>query len=289
MTNLSAAEILERAWISFQLDVAAMRGAIGPLYQAAVDARRHHTFYEGNGPEGSAVVAIMRPTPDVRNGVPDVQSITNGGSYVARLVSVMTASVILIYYDAAIQKLARELGEPTGSEMQAGDAFATTGGTDPVKASTLIWAGANNVRHVDEWFATAKSYSAPQTRREIALRETQNRSMEPLAAVLGCQLPITDNAAFEVLHLLTEVSPTEGRFDRLELHLLRIGQDLVHRAGLINAPIGVTIAGQKPYAALTDAERARLMISDGTARAASSLPDTGRLESVRPIEPYPHS
>lgn len=56
--------------------------------------------------------------------------------------------------------------------------------------------------------------------------------MVSLTRVFGCPLPITENVAFEAFQVLTEESEERGSFDRMELHLLRIGQDLIHRAGL---------------------------------------------------------
>jgi hypothetical protein len=69
----------------------------------------------------------------------------------------------------------------------------------------------------------------------------------------------------------------------MELHLLRIGQDLAHRAGLLNAPIGVTVTERLPLDVVLVQFPQNYVDSDGFGRAASSLPDTGRLGNVRPL------
>ncbi|HEV2738949.1 MAG TPA: hypothetical protein VGU66_10255, partial [Candidatus Elarobacter sp.] len=275
---------LEQQWVTFQFDVAGLRGAIGPLYQVTANARRSHTFYPGQAPDPRVVRAVMGPTPGERNGVPDASLITSGGTYVARILSVVAAGVILIFLDTAIQDFARRIGQPTGKDMQSGDDIPTTTGRLPEKASTIIWAAANSVRHVDEWFATADAYRNALSRDDVRLRDRQNSSMQPLAAVLGCALPITENVAFEVFQVLTEVDETSGTFDRLERHVLRVGQELIQRAGLANAPIGVTITEICSLDAIATEPSQNVMMSDGVARAASSLPDTGRLGSVRPLK-----
>jgi hypothetical protein len=280
---LCSKDELERAWIKFQLNVAAIRPTIGPLCNIAFEARRGHTFYPGAAPQDLGVRAVMMATPGERNGIPDAFNAATNGSYAARTISVVAASVILIWLDSAIQNLARDLNQPSAAEMLAGDDIAGEPGQAPVKASTLLWAAGNNVRHVDEWFATASSYKNPQSPDDNRLRQRQDRSMKPLAAVLGCSLPITENVAFEVFQVLTAESETQGSFDRLELHILRVGQDLVQRSGLTGAPIGVTVTETRHRDDLGEEDRRNIVISDGIARAASSLPDTGRLESVRPL------
>lgn len=278
------AEQLERIWVKYQLDVASIRSAMGPLYNIAANARRGHTFYPGQGPNSTVPCAVMGATVGVPNDVPDALSESFDGVYAARTLSVMTASILLIWFDSAIQDIARLLSQPRGLAMNAGDNVRVPAGAPAVKASTLIWAAANAVRHVDEWFATTNEYRNPQTKRDVERKEMQDRSMVPLATVFGCVLPITENVAFEVFQVLSEESEERGSFDRMELHLLRIGQDLVHRAGLPNAPIGVTVTGRLPLGVVLAQFPQNYTESDGFGRAASSLPDTGRLGNVRPLD-----
>jgi hypothetical protein len=107
--------------------------------------------------------------------------------------------------------------------------------------------------------------------------------MEPIERVLGCGLPITENVAFEVFLLLTEYDDGQGSYDRLELHVLRIGQDLVRRAGLTSAPIGVVVREVLTAEQVKHVPSERLVMSDGIARTASSLPTTDRLGELHPI------
>lgn len=109
--------------------------------------------------------------------------------------------------------------------------------------------------------------------------------MEPLATVLGCSTPITENAAFEALQHLLAVSDTHGEYARLELHVLRIGKDLVQRSGLANAPIGVSVTGYHDASVLDSARPEDVVITDGTMRAASSLPGSPWLGKVGPATP----
>jgi hypothetical protein len=183
------AEQLERIWVKYQLDIASIRSAIGPLYNIAANARRGHTFYPGQGPNPTVPRAVMGATLGAPNGVPDALSESIDGVYVARTLSVMTASILLIWFDSAIQDIARRLSQPRGVGMNAGDDVGVPAGQPAVKASTLIWAAANAVRHVDEWFATANEYRNSQTKRDVERKKMQDRSMLPLATVFGCALP----------------------------------------------------------------------------------------------------
>jgi hypothetical protein len=164
MTDSERLEHLERLWIRFQFDVAGIRGVMGPLYQAAMTARRHHTFYPGDQPEQKFVRAEMRTTPDVPNGVPDGHALSSGDVYGARVASVASASTILITFDTAIQEFAGYLRAGKGANMQAGDRIYDASRSHSEAASTLIWAGANNVRHVDEWHRSAEAYANPVRR-----------------------------------------------------------------------------------------------------------------------------
>lgn len=275
---------LERVWVRYQLDIASIRSAIGPLYNLAANARRAHTFYPGQGPTPTVARALMGATVGAPNGVPDALSESVEGVFAARTLSVMTASILLIWFDSAIQEVARRLSQPRGLAMNAGDDMRVPAGQPAVKASTLIWAAANAVRHVDEWFATSSEYKNPQTAADHERKNMQDRSMIPLATVFGCPLPITENVAFEAFQLLAEESEERGSFNRMELHLLRIGQDLVHRAGLPNAPIGVTVTERLPLDVVLAHFPQHYTESDGIGRAASSLPDTGHLGNVRPFD-----
>ena len=277
---------LEQQWIKFQFDIAGLRGVLGPMYQAAVDARRAHTFHYGDQPGTRIVRAMMQAAPGEPNGVPDGHAIMTGATYGARVTSVMAASLILMTFDTAIQEFAGRLGAALGANMNSGDLTSGASNDLSERSSTLIWAAANNIRHVEEWNRTAMAYRSPLTQGDRRLREMQNRSMEPLARVIGCALPIVDNVAFEVFQLLTEGPPLQGSYDRLELHVLRIGQDLVTRAGLTNAQIGVTITETLPSETIATIRAEDLTISDGVAKTASSLPDTERLANLRPaLEP----
>jgi hypothetical protein len=227
---------LEQLWIKYQFNIAGLRGTLGPLFNVAFHARQAHTFNIGEGPETRAVHATMGPSPGEPNGIPDGHAVMTGPTYGARAASVMAASTILMTFDSAIQELATRLGSGRGANMQVGDRIANLARTLSEPASTLIWAAVNNIRHVDEWHASAATYSDPRSQGDIDLRERQNRSMVPLANVLGCKLPITDNIAFEVLQLLAELPNDQGSYDRVELHVLRIGQDAVQRAGLTGHP-----------------------------------------------------
>lgn len=287
MTANLSPKRLEQLWIRFQFDIAGVRGVLGPMYQAAVDARRAHTFHVGSQPQTKALRAIMTATPGEPNGVPDGYAIMTGLTYGARVASVSTASVVIMTLDTAIQGFAGQLTAGQGANMLAGDLIFNASGNASERASTLIWATANNARHVDEWFRTAFAYKDPRSKEDIRLREMQNRSMEPLAHVLGCELPITDNVAFEIMQLLSEFAPNQGSYDRIELHALRIGQDLIHRTGLTNAPIGVTIKDALRPEVLVSVAPEDLIVSDGIARTASSLPTTERLAELTPIDDLP--
>jgi len=283
-----SAKELEQAWIGFQFDIAGIRGTLGPMYQVSIDARRAHTFYVGSEPEGVLLRAVMGPTPGEPNGIPDGNSQMSGGTYGARAASVAAAEVIIMTLNGAIQKFAIDLGGGQGANINAGDFIFDKTGTKKERASTLVWAASNNIRHVDEWYRYADAYKAPTSKKDNDRRTQQNQSMEPLANVLGCALPITDNIAFEVLQLLTEFEQDKGSFDRLELHVLRIGQDLIQQAGLTPAPIGVTILGTASPADIAKFSPEDVTISDGIGRTASSLPDTERIVNLKPTtEPPP--
>lgn len=278
---------LEQSWISFQFVIAACRPTLGPLYDAALKGRSMHTFYPDSAPRTLLVRAVEGITAGAPNGVPDAFFITTSGSYAARQTSVLAASAIILHLDSAIQKLAVDLGQANGLGMMAGEEMLNSG-ESPVKASTLIWAGANNVRHVDEWYEWRRSYTNPRTKVEREKREQHRRSMEPIAAVLGISTPITENAAFEVFQRLVAVNETRGEYDRLELHILKIGQELIARAGYLDPIIGVTVneyvdAGER---GLVPSEH--LHVSDGVMRAASALPDSDRLGSVAPMSAVAH-
>jgi len=276
---------LERLWVRYQLDVAALRPALGPLYNAAGEGRRAHTFFVGQEPPDLGFSAAMGPTVEHPNGVPDIFAMITGGSYSGRIVSVAAASAILILLDSAIQEFARALRADSGADMDAGDDIAAADvATPPVKASTFIWAGANNVRHIAEWSTSASTFLNPKTAEDRRLRERQENSMAPLAAVLGCGLPITENVAYEVFHYLVMLDETHGSFDRLERHVLCIGQDLAQRAGLAGAPIGVTLTEVVPTATIKAGyPPGDLLMSDGIARAASSIEVAHRVLNVRPL------
>jgi len=275
---------LEQLWINFQFEIAAARGTFGPMYQASVDARKAHTFYVGTQPEALMLRSVMEPTSDQPNGVPDGHALASGGTFGARFASVATAQVIIIALDSVIQEFARRLGAGQGSNMHAGDLIWNKQKDKSERASTLIWAAANNVRHVDEWFAFAATYRRPTSQEDIRMRDRQNRSMEPLANVLGVALPITENVSYEVFQLLTEVSDDKGTYDGLERHMLRIGQDLIHRAGLTGAPIGVKVLETVPSERIASIRPEDIIISDGMGRTASSLA-TDRLLDVTPASP----
>ncbi len=277
---------LEQLWITYQFNIAGLRGSLGPLFNVAFHARQAHTFYVGTQPETKVVRATMDPTKGEPNGVPDGHAVMTGSTYGARTASVMAASTILMTFDSAIQELASQLGSGRGDNMQAGEPISNLAKTLSEPASTLIWASVNNVRHVDEWHRSAASYCDPRSQGDIDRRERQNRSMVPLSNVLGCELPVTDNVAFDVLQLLAEHSTGPGSYDRVELHVLRIGQDVVRRAGLTGAPIGVTIQGTMPSEVLDKLPPENVTISDGVARTASSL-DTERILNVKPAQETP--
>jgi len=63
--------------------------------------------------------------------------------------------------------------------------------------------------------------------------------MRPIAATLGIELPVTENVTYETIHLLVTLNQHQGSYERLERHVLRVGQHLV--AGLVDAPIGVRV------------------------------------------------
>jgi hypothetical protein len=69
---------------------------------------------------------------------------------------------------------------------------------------------------------------------------------------------------------------------QLELHVLRIGQDLIQRSGLSSAPIGVTVTAYHDLASLKSIPAEDLVMTDGTMRAAGSLPDLSWLGQVGP-------
>lgn len=273
---------IEKIWVDFQINVAAARRTLGPLYQGCHKSRHEYTFVFGEKPKPKIARVAMGCTDGQPNGIPDITDETGTASYAARLFSVVSASAIIHTIDSMIQKLAQDLGQPTGRNMFAGDNVRTASGEYSVKASQVIWAAANAFRHLDEWYATSESYQNPKSPNDLARRTKQNYSMEPLATVLGCALPITENVAFEVFQVLTEIDETSGSFDRLELHVLRVGQDLVHQAGLPGAPIGISLLGVLPMEAAENIPAEHIHMSDGIMRSASSLPDTGRLLNVKP-------
>jgi hypothetical protein len=256
------------------------------MYNMAFEARRHHTFDQSGAADWKVVQAVMGATQGEPNGIPDALTVATTGTYAARTASVLAASVILLWFDAMIQKLASDLGQQNGPRMLAGEDISNSG-TPPVKASTLLWAGANSVRHIDEWYARRNSYNNPQSKDERDKRNQQSRSMEPLSAVLGVPTPITENAAFEVLQHLVAISDTQGDYIRLERHILQIGLDLIERSGLAAAVVGVSVTGYRDPDDLTDVSPDDIVMSDGTMRSASSLPDSPWLGSVRPANEAP--
>lgn len=274
---------LEQVWVRFQLDVASLRPALGPLYNAAKYGRRAHTFFSDQEPEHKFPECKMGPTAHEPNGVPDLWNVSTGGSYAGRAISVASASTILQAFDTAIQALAHELGFASGANMSAGDDIPFTLSANPVKASTLIWAGANNVRHIEEWASTTAAFLNPRTADDRRLKSQQRRSMAPLAAVFSVKMPVVENVAFEVFGFLTKVSEEQGTYDRLELHVLRIGQDLIRRAGLDPAPIGVTLRRMLTKSEIAGTDPNRVTISDGIGRTASSVEDVGHAFNVRPL------
>lgn len=275
------ADELEQIWIRYQLDVAGLRPALGPLYMAAGLGRRAHTFVHGSEPPQIGVRAIMGPTAQAPNGVPDVWQDVSRGSYSGRVVSTAAASTILIMLDSAIQGLANELGMPAGDSMRAGDDITFSLSPNPIKASTLIWAGANNVRHVDEWYRSRASFQNPVTAVERRRRNVQEASMIPIASALGIPLPVVENVSYEVFHLLTMISDSQGSYDRIELHALRVGQDLIGRAGLNNAPIGVNVLESVDRSNIPI--KGNVTISDGIARSASAVSDVHNIFNLKPL------
>ena len=173
------------------------------------------------------------------------------------------------------------IGQPSGASMQAGDDMPGPA-NPPVEASRFLWAAANNVRHVDEWHASEHTFNEPHNAAEKSLRNKQKVSTEPLAAVFGHATPITENVAFEALQCLVATSESAGNYLQLELHLLRIGQDLIQRSGLSSAPIGVTVTAYHDRANLKNIPADDVVMSDGTMRAAASLPDVEWLDRVGP-------
>jgi hypothetical protein len=221
----------------------------------------------------------MERTESERNGVPDIHTALYP-TYVARTESVISAGMIILWLDTAIQQLARSLELPGGEGLKAGELIpAMTPGGDGVRASTVIWAGANNLRHVDEWAASSGDFLQPQTAKQTQRKAQQIKSMTPIARVLGAELPIRELCSFELLQILvTERDLNRGSYDRLELHVLQIGRDLIERAGLADARIGVRVTGTGEIDSVPEEDR---FVSDGVARAASSLPDLG-LPKVKP-------
>ncbi|MGC2406758.1 MAG: hypothetical protein WA431_10175 [Candidatus Cybelea sp.] len=272
---------LEQRWVTFQLEIVALRGPLGTMCDIAFNGRREHTFFPGNEPKAKVVEAVMGATPSEPNGIPDAFAVTSGGTYAARTLSVMAASIIILWLDAAIEKLARDLGQPVGASMLAGDDVAGPA-SPPVKMSSFIWAAANSIRHIDEWHGSKDRFQEPSNASEKALRDKQNASHEPLAGVLGHNAPITENVAFEVLQCLVATSESKGNYLHLESRVLRIGQDLVQRNGRGPAPIGVTVKGYHDLANAGSVAPEDIVMTDGTMRAAASLPDVAWLDQVGP-------
>lgn len=272
---------LEQRWVTFQLEIAALRGPLGIMCDVAFNARREHTFFPGGEPEAKVAEAVMGATANEPNGIPDAFGDTSGGTYAARTLSVMAASVIILWLDAAIQKLARDLGQSVGASMLAGDNVPGPA-SPPVKSSSFLWAAANSIRHIDEWHASKDAFQEPRNASEKALRDKQMASHESLAGVLGHNAPISENVAFEALQCLVATSESSGNYLQLERHVLRIGQDLVQRKGLAPAPIGVSVKRYHDLANLGSIAPEDLVMTDGTMRAAASLPDVTWLDRVGP-------
>lgn len=165
--------------------------------------------------------------------------------------------------------------------MQAGDDMRRPA-NPPVKASTFLWAAANSIRHVDEWHEAKYAFEKPRNAAERGLRDKQRASIEPLAAVFGRAVPITENVAFEALQCRVATSESSGNYLQLELKALRIGQDLIQRSGLSSVPIGVTVTAYHDLASLKSIPAEDLVMTDGTMRAAASLPDLAWLGQVGP-------
>jgi len=272
---------LEQRWVKFQLDIAGLRPALGAMCNIAFNARKEHTFFPDGAPRGKAVQAVMGATVGAPNGIPDALSVACGDTYTQRTMSVMAASTVILWLDSSIQQLAIELGQPSGTSMQAGDEMPGPA-NPPIKVSTFLWAAANSVRHVDEWHGSKHASGAPGNAAEGRLRDKQRASIEPLAAVFGQAAPITENVAFEALQCLVATSNSAGNYLQLEFHLLRIGQELIERSGLSSAPIGVTVTAYHALASLKDVPADDLVMSDGTMRAAASLPDVTWINPIGP-------
>jgi|HubBroStandDraft_6_1064221.scaffolds.fasta_scaffold05586_6 hypothetical protein len=84
----------------FQLEIAALRSALGTLYNIAFNARKEHTFFPGSAPQPKGVQAIMGPTIGEPNGIPDALTRADGDTYTARTISVLSASMIILSFDA---------------------------------------------------------------------------------------------------------------------------------------------------------------------------------------------
>lgn len=272
---------LEQRWVKYQLDIAGLRSALGAMCNIAFNARREHTFFPEDAPRGKGVQAVMGATAGEPNGIPDAWSIACGDTYTPRSMSIMAASIIILSLHAAVRQLATELGQPSSASMQAGEDMPGPA-NPPVKASKFLWAAANSVRHVDEWHVSGHAFNEPRNAAEKSLLDKQKASIEPLAAVFGHAAPITENVAFEALQCLVAASESAGNYLQLELHLLRIGQDLIQRSGLSPAPIGVTVTAYHDLADLEKIPADDVVMSDGTMRAAASLPDVTWINPIGP-------
>lgn len=152
----------------------------------------------------------------------------------------------------------------------------------PIKASHFLWAAANSIGHIEEWHESKYAFDEARNAAERILRDKQKASIEPLAAVLGRAVPITESVAFEALQCLVATAENTGSYLQLELHVLRIGQDLIQRSGLASAPIGVSVTAYRDFTNLAGVAQEDLVMTDGTRRAAGSLPDLTWLGQVGP-------
>jgi len=229
---------LERNWFEFQLNVASLRRTLGPRFNDAGHGRKGYQFLIGQRPENKGYRVDAGATVGEPNGVPDVLGVAAEGSFTSRLKAVVNSGAIVITFDSLIQTFAGTLEQPSAFLLQAGEALKHTSGLSPgVRTSIFLHALANHHRHVDEWALESRAYIKPQTPRERSRQRTQSRSMEPLATVLGCAVPIKTNVTFDGLEAL--MAPRNDYY-MIEWHVLRVGQDVAIQAGLSGAHIGVT-------------------------------------------------
>jgi hypothetical protein len=110
-------------------------------------------------------------------------------------------------------------------------------------------------------------------------------------------LPLTDHIAFEVLQLFSE-DPTEsgaGSYDQIELHVFRIGQDLIQGAGLnderLILGVRLTPGASSNYAVFKGPATlyAQKTMPDGIAFVLISSKERGGVPSAKRHFPVPNS